>query len=68
MNVNMMSYDAKSVKSDVPKSRSIRHDLTIDEIQPCFRAMVWHIDKQLKGKTPVCPSVEGGAHWLTSCG
>ncbi|HHR6572184.1 TPA: hypothetical protein ACS781_003734 [Providencia alcalifaciens] len=53
MNKNMMAYDAKSVKSDASKRRVIRHDLTIDEIQPCYRAMARHIDKQLKRKQPV---------------
>ncbi|MTC74206.1 hypothetical protein GKR75_08005 [Providencia sp. wls1919] len=56
MNANIMAYTAKAVKSQIPvinKRRVMRHDMTISEIEPCYRAMARHIDKQLKRKHPV---------------
>nr|URQ57280.1 Hypothetical protein [Providencia alcalifaciens] len=56
MNANIMAYAANPVKpqmSVVSKRRVMRHDMTISEIEPCYRAMARHIDKQLKRKQPV---------------
>lgn len=56
MNANIMAYAAKSVKPQMPalsKRRVVRHDMTISEIEPCYRSMARHIDKQLKRKQPV---------------
>lgn len=56
MNANMMAYAANPVKPQMPvvsKRRVMRHDMTISEIEPCYRAMARHIDKQLKRKQPV---------------
>ena len=56
MNANIMAYAAKSVKPQMPalsKRRVVRHDMTISEIEPCYRSMARHIDKQLKRRQPV---------------
>ncbi|EJD6048595.1 hypothetical protein AB7459_18995 [Providencia rettgeri] len=48
-----MAYAANPVKPQMPvasKRRVVRHDMTISEIEPCYRAMARHIDKQLKRK------------------
>lgn len=56
MNSTIMAYAANPVKPQMPvvsKRRVVRHDMTISEIEPCYRAMARHIDKQLKRKQPV---------------
>ncbi|HGN0870201.1 hypothetical protein EC835_11442 [Providencia alcalifaciens] len=56
MNANIMAYAANPVKSKmsaIPKRRVMRHDMAISDIEPCYRAMARHIDKQLKRKQPV---------------
>lgn len=56
MNANIMAYAANPVKPQMPvasKRRVMRHDMTISDIEPCYRAMARHIDKQLKRKQPV---------------
>lgn len=56
MNANIMAYATNPVKPKIPvvsKRRVMRHDMTISEIEPCYRAMARHIDKQLKRKQPV---------------
>ncbi|MEQ5752520.1 hypothetical protein ABN357_15730 [Providencia rettgeri] len=48
-----MAYAVNPVKPQMPvasKRRVVRHDMTISEIEPCYRAMARHIDKQLKRK------------------
>lgn len=50
----------QTVKTQVPfvsKRRVVRHDMTISDIEPCYRAMARHIDKQLKRKQPVRQSI-----------
>jgi len=56
MNSTIMAYAATPVKPQMPvasKRRVVRQDMTISEIEPCYRAMARHIDKQLKRKQPV---------------
>ncbi len=56
MNANIMAYAANPVKPQMPvvaKRRVVRHDIAIRDIEPTYRAMARHIDKQLKRKKPV---------------
>lgn len=56
MNTNIMAYVANPVKPQMPvasKRRVVRHDIAISDIEPTYRAMARHIDKQLKRKQPV---------------
>lgn len=56
MNTNIMAYAANPVKPELPvmpKRRVVRQDIAISEIDPCYRSMARHIDKQLKRNQPV---------------
>lgn len=56
MNKTIMAYDANAVKPKMPvisQRRVLRHDMTIQEIEPTYRSMARHIDKQLKRKQRV---------------
>lgn len=56
MNTNIMAYHADTVKIQNPtryQKKVMRQDMTIQEIEPTYRSMARHIDKQLKRKQPV---------------
>lgn len=56
MNTNIMSHQISAVKPHNPmshKKRVVRHDMNIQEIEPTYRSMARHIDKQLKRKQRV---------------
>ena len=56
MNTNIMAYRTKTVKPEIPamsKRRLVRKDIAISEIDPCYRSMARHIDKQHKRKRPI---------------